>query len=197
MEKIEKEVASEICNEVTNDVAGNAANNDVIDAANDAKKPFYKKWWFWVIIVVIVILSAIFGSSGSEDESNDSSSETNTESVTETHIYDDAEIKEIMNGSRTEKLGEYSLISVSSDEVTDDALTDWYFNYVEENDYNWCMILYTDKDNNMGVYATSGSVEKDVYFEQNDYGDYSLSDSSESIMYSPTKDGTLEIITYE
>lgn len=156
-------------------------------AQDKVKKPIYKKWWFWVIIVVV--LSAIFGNMGSKDESK-------PEQV-ESHIYDNAQIKDVMNGSRTEKIGEYSIIEISSDKVTDEALTDWYFNYVVKNDFNWCMILYTDKDDNSGVYANNGYVEKDIIFEKDQYDDYMVGDSSKATMYGPTDNNNLEIMKFD
>ncbi len=156
-------------------------------AQNKVKKPIYKKWWFWVIIVVV--LSAIFGNMGSKDESK-------PEQV-ESHIYDNAQIKDVMNGSRTEKIGEYSIIEISSDKVTDEALTDWYFNYVEKNDFNWCMILYTDKDDNSGVYAIDTMIQKDLFFEQDGHGDYSVGDSSNATVYVPTDDSNLKIMEFD
>lgn len=146
------------------------------------KKPLWKKWWFWVLIVAVL---ASFGNMGNNKE-NGSEQE-------ESHIYDNAEVKDVINGSRTEKIGEYSIIRISSEEVTDEALTDWYFNYVEKNDFKWCMILYSDKTDNSGVYAIKGMVEKDLLFEQNQHGDYMTGDSSNSTLYVPTADNTLEI----
>lgn len=154
---------------------------------SSVKKPIYKKWWFWVIIVVI--LAAIFGNMGSNDE--------NKPEQAESHIYDNAQVKDVMNGSRTEKIGEYSIIEISSEEVTDEALTDWYFNYVAKNDFNWCMILYTDKDDNMGVYAIDTMIQKDLLFEQDEYGDYSVGDSSNATVYVPTENDTLKIMEFD
>lgn len=143
------------------------------------KKPVYKKWWFWLIVAVIVL--AIFGDN----------------STTGAHIYDRANVKDVMNGSRTEKIGKYSIIKVDSAEVTMEALTDWYFNYVSVKDYNWCMILYTDRNDNSGVYAIHGMVLKDVFFKKDEYGDYMMVDSSNSIFYSPTNDNTLKETKFE
>jgi hypothetical protein len=140
-----------------------------------------------VIFVILVIISAMLGDD----------SESTTESTTETtitHIYDNAETRDVMNGTRTEKLGEYSIINIASSEVTEEALNDWYFNYVVENDYNWCMILYSDKDDNSGVYAINGIVEENVYFEQDEYEDYMLGSSSDSTTYAPS-DESLVIIS--
>ena len=154
---------------------------------SSVKKPIYKKWWFWVNIVDD--LSAIFGNMGNNDE--------NKPEQAESHIYDNAQVKDVMNGSRTEKIGEYSIIEISSEEVTDEALTDWYFNYVAKNDFNWCMILYTDKDDNVGVYAIDAMIQKDLLFEQDEYGDYSVGDSSNATVYVPTENDTLKIMEFD
>ena len=114
--------------------------------------------------------------------------------TTEKHLYDNAQVKNVMNGFRTAKIGEYSLIWALSSEVTVDSLADWYFNYVSKNDFNWCMILYTDRDDNLGVYGNNGLIEKDIYFEQDEYGDYSTGDHSISTIYAPTSNGTLILI---
>ena len=87
---------------------------------NGVKKPIFKKWWFWIIIVVF--LAAIFGNM------DDTTSQ-------DTHLYDNAQVRDVMNGLGTEKIGEYSIIEAKSDEVTVEALTDWYFNYVSKNDF--------------------------------------------------------------
>lgn len=108
-------------------------------------------------------------------------------------IYENAEIKDVMNGTNTDKIGEYSIIEIDSKEVTEEVLADWYFNYVVENDYNWCMILFTNKNNNMGVYATEGIVQKNVTFLKDKNGEYSLGNlNSKVITYSPTKDRKLK-----
>lgn len=130
------------------------------------------------ILFVLVTLSAC------GDARTDESQEPAPE-----HFYDNAEIKPVMNGDRSEKIGEYSVVSVLSDEMTEDALEDWYFNYVAEHNYNWCMILYADKEN-FGVYAISGMVQVDVKFDVDEYGDYSVGDSSGAKFYGPS-DGKL------
>lgn len=131
-----------------------------------------------VILIVFVILSAC------GDAKTDESQEP-----APGHFYDNAEIKPVMNGDRSEKLGEYSVASVLSEEMTEDALEDWYFNYVAEHNYNWCMILYADKKNS-GVYAISGMVQVDVKFDVDEYGDFSVGDSSGAKFYGPS-DGKL------
>ncbi|WP_294825586.1 hypothetical protein [uncultured Gemmiger sp.] len=157
-----------------------------------AKKPIFKKWWFWLVII-IVIVEAFVPNKGSDK--NDSS--TVESQPVESHIYDNAQVKDVINGSRTEKIGEYSIIEVNSEEVTDEALTDWYFNYVVPNDYNWCMILYTDKNDNSGVYAISGMIQKGIQFEKDKYGDYAVGDSSNATVYTPTNDNELQAMNFD
>ncbi len=55
----------------------------------------------------------------------------------ERHIYDSAVIRDVINDERTKKLGEYSIIYVSSTDATVESLADWYFNYVMMHNYNW------------------------------------------------------------
>lgn len=167
-------------------------------------KKFYKKWWFWVIIVVVAIVIAAVSPDSEETadnadlaqnvnmESTEQESETQTEkSKTQKHIYDAAEVKDVMNGTHTEKIGEYSVITVESKEVTEDILADWYFNYVVKNDFNYCIIVYSDKGNS-GAYAIEGIVNKDVEFEIDENGDYSLGDTSNCTVYTPTDNGKLK-----
>lgn len=182
-------------------------------------KPFgkiWKKWWFWALVVAVLIGGVIeFTEPETEEpataiveptteptvtkepetEKNEQTEEptTTAEPTTEPqeHIYDNAIIKDVMNGFRSEKIGEYSIIEIKSDQVTEEILVDWYFNYVEKNDFNWCMILYTDKENE-GVYAITGIINKDVKFNIDEYGDYSLGDSTNGITYIPDSENTLK-----
>jgi hypothetical protein len=121
--------------------------------------------------------------------------ESNSEQV-DSHIYNNAQVKDVMNGSRTEKIGEYSIIETTSDEVTEEALIDWYFNYVANNDFNWCMILYLDKDDNSGVYATTGMIQKDVLFAKDNYDDFMVGNSANATLYVPTDDNKLEVVEF-
>lgn len=134
----------------------------------------------------------------SAEESSEEETSTENETISEPHIYDNAQIKDVMNGLRTEKIGEYSVIEINSSEVTEETLADWYYNYVSVNDFNWCMILYSDKSDNSGVYALVGMVQKDIFFNVDEYGEYSVGDSSNATLYFPSGDGkTLEIFEEE
>lgn len=181
------------------------------------KKPIWKKWCFWVVMAAM--FSAIIGISINRTRNTGGLSgkiydhaETKNQSAaytskqTKTHIYDHAEIREITYDYEPEKIGEdyvddyddvigeYSVIRAASTEVTDESLTDWYFNYVinDDNDFEWCMILYTDRNDHSGVYATEGQVKKNVFFKQDEQGNCILGDSSDStVYYVPTDERTL------
>lgn len=176
-----------------------------------SSKKIWKKWWFWALIVAVLI-GGIIEYTEPEESTVTATAETvitttereletvETEPVEETeskkHIYDNAIVKNVMNGSRTEKIGEYSIIEIASNQVTEEILADWYFNYVEKNDFNWAMLLYTDKENK-GVYAITGIINKDVTFDIDKYGDYSVGDLSKCIAYTPDEEGTLKEVKTE
>lgn len=100
------------------------------------------------------------------------------------HLYDQVEVRDVMNGSRDTKIGEYAIIRADSSECTVEALADLYFNYYETNKFNWLMILYTDKGDDSGVCINS-SILVNTKFEQDEYGDYANIGSAEEEMYFP------------
>ena len=55
--------------------------------------------------------------------------ETNS---SEKHIYDTAQIKDVFNGTRDKKIGEYSIIECLSTDVDESVLADWYYNYIHK-----------------------------------------------------------------
>lgn len=111
------------------------------------------------------------------------------EETNEPHLYDHAYVKPMMNGTRTERIGEYSVIKADSSECTEGALADWYYNYVSNNDFNYSLIVYTDKDEKLGCYATETFVQKDVGIQSDEYGDYYLGDTDSVTTYGPSEDG--------
>ena len=147
----------------------------------------------WLIYIMIAL-------SGNSESSTTSTSDKqpveNTfaqviaEGQKEAHIYDDVEIKDIFNGSRTNKIGEYSVIRASSDACTEAVLADWYYNFVQKNNYNYNIILFTDKEDLMGCYSINGMVETGTAFIEDEYGDYMVGETHNSVIYSPSGDGT-------
>lgn len=175
----EAESEGRAASENINPDSGNSENPDETagDRKQKKKKPFYKKWWFWllVIIVIIIIICIIAGNTGKDKE---------------THIYDDAQAIDVENGLGTEVLYQYSLIEADSSEIDLEILEDWYFNYVLEDEYQWYVILYTDKDDSTGVFAFSGvCVYTDVVLEDDGDGVYMLgSETEDTKLYWPNEE---------
>lgn len=93
------------------------------------------------------------------------------------HIYDNAIIVPMKNGAGTKVIGKVSVLKISSSEVTDEALEDWFFNYAEKNvrkgeNWNWAVIVYTDKPNT-GIFYNS-VLNKDAKLKEEKDGTWSL-----------------------
>lgn len=154
----------------------------------------------------VLVLAAAFavcalagcGSSSTADSSSDSSSGS---SGSDTIDYENAEIIDVYGEDGEEVVLQYSFIEADSSAVTEENLTDWYYNYVAETDYNWYVICYTDSDEDdlRGVYCFSDSIEvgvalaqygTDLYLPDEEDGDY--------VTYIPSDDGSsLEITENE
>lgn len=128
-------------------------------------KPTYKKWWF-ILLVSAIIVSAIWISIDDMKKSNREKTVIKNEQAppesdaTKGKIYDSAEIKDELSGNG-EKIGKVSIIKASSADITDEMLSDWYFNYVEKTKYNYYIIEYTDYNFKKGVFANNAMVIKD------------------------------------
>lgn len=166
-----------------------------------AKKPIWKKWWFWVIIIVILGLIGMVTGDDDEETEDDSTVET-SETEVETHVYDDAEILDLMNGSGTDVIGSYSVIEIESSSVEFEDIEDWYFNYIAENeDCDYFIILYTDTEEAVddgteytGIYSDGSYVETDVTIIYHEVGTdyvYQMNGSNDGAIYWPQDDDTL------
>ncbi len=154
---------------------------------------------FWLILLIGVVNSG----SGNETELEstavveESASTENTvkeiqakstevlENVRETsHIYDNAEIVDLMSGDGSKKIGTISVIKAEKSECTDEALLDWYFNYVKEHDdctYN--LIVYTDVHGRGVSSLGKERIQKDYKIIEDGHGSYTLGDSSGATYY--------------
>ena len=110
------------------------------------------------------------------------------------HLYSNAIVKDVMSGDRSQKLGEYSVSFANSEDCTDEALADWYLNYVKAHDFNYALIVYTD-DEGYGIFETYGSIEIGDKIAQDNYGDYYTVDNSEARFITIESDGTVTDIT--
>ena len=89
----------------------------------------------------------------------------------------------MMNGPRTQKIGEYSVTKANSADVTTENLTDWYFNFVAKSDFKSYIIVYTDNDN-LGVIASNfGMIKKNVAISRDQNGDYEYEQLESSLLY--------------
>lgn len=113
-----------------------------------------------------------------------------TSSDGESHIYDNAKVEDVMSGDGSQKVGEYSLIEAPESEITDEVIVDWYLNYVDQNDFNWCMILYSDNEP-YGVYSSGGYVDKGVTFALDADDEYYVESSDGATTYVIDDDGTI------
>lgn len=106
-----------------------------------------------------------------------------TPTTTESHIYDNAEILDMMNGTGTEKIGTVTVVKANQADCTEEALYDWYVNYVKKNaDSNYHVIVYNDVENK-GVYSNGfGFIQKDITITP-DNGTYMTGDDAGSTYY--------------
>lgn len=118
-------------------------------------------------------------------EEKESKTETKEEEKTtnskETHIYDKARIG-ILKDRNGVRIGKYSIIIKSSSKVTDEALTDWYFNYVMKNKYDYYVIFYSDKYRK-GTYSMQGTIHKNVRIDKDEWGNYIYGGKTKTTKY--------------
>ena len=108
--------------------------------------------------------------------------------------FNNAEIVEVMNGSNTNSIGKTSIIKCKSSDVTDEYLLDWNKNHIQANDFNWAVIVYTDKGNDdLGVYSTGNLIFKNIGLEKKDDGSYMQAGNREdTIMYTVDGDNLIK-----
>lgn len=135
---------------------------------------------FWILVFII---GGVGGGSETSKGKDDSNIGTIAE-IKETHIYDDAEIVDLMNGIGTSKIGTITVTYANQSECTEDALIDWFFNYVKANsDSNYHIIVYSDIPQK-GVYTIgSGFIQKDITLTAENDGTYRTGDDAGSTYY--------------
>lgn len=151
------------------------------------KSDKFSKKTKYILLALIWVITIILGFTA-----NNSDSDTTTTTVSDSKpIYESAEIKDMMNGPGTQKIGEVSVIFANKEDITDEVLADWYFNYVAKNDYSFNCIIYNDTSPIQGVYGNKSQVQKDVTFEK-DKDIYMLSSDRGSTFYMIKDNQTLE-----
>jgi len=148
----------------------------------------------WLIYIAI----GMNGNSSNEDANvstetteAQTTKETSTQKTKKEHIYDKAKIVDLMNGTGTEKIGTISVVQAKQSECTEEALLDWYNNYISNNkDCNYHVIVYKDNPDK-GVYSTgTGFIQKDITMTKDSDGSYMLGDDAGSKYYSVSDDKT-------
>lgn len=160
--------------------------------ANDPANPAGRYLKRTLICLVVLVVAFVVTPDKKETDSDETPSAGSTTEVAATagseiaveesaehHIYDNAELIDIKNGYGTETIGQCSVVHAASEDLTDEALNDWYINYVKKHeDCKWHVIVYTDKEG-YGVYCGSGMIIKNVKISD----DYSYEDSLEAVGY--------------
>ncbi len=97
-------------------------------------------------------------------------------------ILETAEIRTIIwNG---QDVGNYSVAWADSSICTEEALTEWYFDYVEANSLWYGIIIYTDQGNeDFGILGSEGYVSIGVPIGTDENGNVSCLDTSDAIKY--------------
>lgn len=97
-----------------------------------------------------------------------------------TNLADGAKIYD--TGDGTGLLETYSVAEADSSTVTEKALLNWYQDFVEEQDLDYNVILYTDQEG-FGCYQLGSTIYKNVELIQNEDGGYTLGDPSTATLY--------------
>ena len=161
---------------------------------------------FLIVAIVSIILTFVFTGvsvartpTTNETKPTEETVSTNTESentvvedteVEEEPIYANAEIVDLMSGDNSKKIGTISVVKANQADCTEEALIDWYFNYVMDNkDCNYHVIVYNDISDK-GVYGNAlgyengeGFIQKDIELIKEDGGTYAIGDSAGSTTY--------------
>ena len=121
-----------------------------------------------IAVVAIIALLSMCGKGGGEKVDKD---------------FKNAQIIDLMNGSNTKSVGKTSVIKMKSTDVTDEYLVNWSKNHLQTGDYNWGVIVYTDKgDDDLGVYGTGDFILTDVQLQPKDDGSYAQGGSTQTTM---------------
>ena len=165
-------------------------------------------------VTIIFWLLLIFIGSYSDEKTGSGSStsvrETKSVEVTMVEASDELEKKEretevivsegisafrinelpVMNGNMTKRIGTYSMCYLLSRDCTEETLMEWW-NEIKDKAYNWNIIRYADYagDDNLGVYASNGIIEKNVYIA--DDGSV-LGPADDLIVYNIEEDGKIK-----
>lgn len=118
--------------------------------------------------------------------------QTSVKSVTESHLYDNAEVIDLISGTGNNKIGTITVSHANQADCTEKALSDWYANHVKTHeDSNFHIIVYDDIPNK-GVYSNGlGFIQKDISLIKEANGSYTTGDDAGSTYYTVNEDYSL------
>ena len=104
-------------------------------------------------------------------------------------------IVDLMNGFGTEKIGTITVLHRNQAECTEEAIIDWYFNYVQlHSDCNYHVIVYEDNPTK-GIYSNGKSfIQRDVALIEEKNGVYSIGDDAGSTYYTVDTDNKTLVV---
>ena len=142
-----------------------------------------------MLVIMFVVLCVVSLFTRKEDNKTSVETETTETTIVENPV--EIQKEEILNGLETEVIGECLIVKTQSVNCTEDFLTDVYYNYYITNDYNYGIIVYTDKEN-IGGYINTGLIELNCEIIKENNGTYCLGETfDDSIFYTCEKDGTI------
>ena len=163
------------------------------------KKPLTKRWWFWTAAVVLVlgiignISNAVNG--GEEAPPTLSSSFVSSQPEANPFLQPETQAADVMNGFRTEKLGQWACIHMEKAEAKaagEDAFSEFAKTNVQGSGYNWWSVIFED---GTGICFTGSHTYVSTYGRLDDegciteaLGDISLDTKTSRTIYTPRKE---------
>ncbi len=153
------------------------------------------------ILVCGMIAVGLIGCGSSSEEAEteteaepEAETEIETEIETETETAAEFDLGEPVVYERTSEqgddvIGEYSVLEIPQSEATTEFLSDWYENYVLPSEHDWDIIVYSDRDDYLGVWATDTTMYRDVYLIPDVSNGYLQGDNSSTAVGYEFKDG--------
>lgn len=115
-----------------------------------------KKWPFWLIVIMMLL--------GLKD--------LNFPKVDSTYGYV-VKTANVMNGIKTEVIGEYGYIEINKSELTSDMMVHIYREEIEKDKYNWFTVRFEDGTGVQFIGSTMlavyGKLDEEDCVEQDDY----------------------------
>lgn len=116
------------------------------------KKPLTQQSWFWTVVVVLVIgiagniFRAFFGADNPVSKDTPSSGLVASSTSDNPFFTAQAGKGDVMNGIKTEKIGEWGYITISKADAKAASMEDFlaFTDTFDGKGFNWCSILFED-----------------------------------------------------